>query len=109
MFAIKWARSNQILQFCSAADKSFLVAIAADSEALYSQYQAMQAAGKWESYLFHKSTFWGSGMVSLRTQIEFKIIQRLFLRIHKLPSEFSFQKYSSHLFKVELFGHLCGF
>lgn len=89
------------MQFCSVADTSFSAAATANVNILYAKYQEMLALSNWESYLFHKSSLWGSTLVSLRTQIEFKIIQRLFLRTHKLPAEFNFARYSSHLFKVK--------
>ena len=92
---------NCYAQFSSSADKKFLIAINADAEDLHSKYNDMlQRGNKWESYAFHKSTLFAASLNSLRTHIEFKIIKRLFLEAHKLPGEFSFTKYSMHLFKV---------
>jgi hypothetical protein len=93
------------LQFCSSANKSFLAAINTDADTLLHKYQEMAAAAlksSWKSFLFYKSSLFVSSIVTLRLQIEFKIIQRLFQRVHRLPVEFSFAKYTSYLFKVRV-------
>ncbi len=92
-------------QFCIVAQKKFFTALLIPVQQLLDTYNntIMLNSGSWQHYWFHKSSLWSTSLHSFRNQIEFKIISRLFFKMHHLPIEFNFAKYCAHLFKVTIF------
>lgn len=81
--------------------KRYTLALRTDSKSLRKQYKNMKLNSS-HSWWFHHGSSLLPAFPGFRTDIEFKIIERLFISQHKLSHEFNFAHYVNALFKVRI-------
>lgn len=93
-----------LIQYANLEGKRLLVALRTTSDELIQEYRKLDNADSYMEYLrkiaFFRLSSWLPLYPEFRHHIEYKIIERFFIRRHKLPREFKFSKYAHYLFKV---------
>jgi hypothetical protein len=92
-------QASFIVLYATIAGKKYLTVMRTESAALVESYRALDLNPRM-SWWFHHGPSWLPGTCPLRTNIETRIIERLFVSQHKLPPEFNFAQYISILFEV---------
>jgi hypothetical protein len=97
-----------LVQYASSEGRNLVVAVRKTSYELIQEYKKLESTTtslyqRIQRYTFFHLASWVPLYPSFRDHIEYKIIERFFLRQHKLPREFKFSKYANALFKVNLF------
>lgn len=90
-----------LVTYASTSGNRYLAALRTSSESLFVQYKLMKTK-PYHSFWFHH----GSSLLpkfGFRTDIEFRIVERLFIFQHNLPHNFNFAHYVNQLFKVVAF------
>lgn len=88
-----------LVSYASVSGKRYLAAMRAASSDLLMQYKKLKGTKKTE-WWFHHGPSLLPAIPSFRTDIEFRIIERLFIYQHKLSHDFNFAHYVNALFKV---------
>jgi hypothetical protein len=88
-----------LVSYASTSGKRYLNALRTSSEKLLKRYKKM-ADNPRESWWFHHGHSLLPAYPSFRVDIEFRIIERLFISQHKLSPEFNFANYVNALFMV---------
>jgi hypothetical protein len=94
-------QASLLVSYASFAGKSYQWAARLSPEALINLYEDMNT-DSWEYWLFHYLPSCLPCWPSFRADIEFRIIERLFIANHNLPAEFNFANYLTVLFSVRL-------
>ena len=63
------------------------------------RYESMKEQSPWQTWFFHSAPFWVPTIPAFRNDIANKLIERLFLKQHKLPDDFRFAQYIKLLFQ----------
>ena len=88
-----------LVSYATVSGKRYLAAMRTSSADLLTQYKSLQSHPyKW--WWFHYSPSALPVYPSIRFDIEFRIVERLFIYQHKLPADFNFAHYVNDLFKV---------
>ena len=85
--------------YANSAGKKFLHIMRTTPESLLLEYENMLSDSR-KTWWFHYSSSLLPHYPSFRGDIEFRIIERLFIYQHKLSPEFSFAAYVNALFRV---------
>jgi hypothetical protein len=88
-----------LVMYATFAGMRYLTIMRTSSETLVDEYRALEHNPRL-SWWFHYGSSMIPGTCPLRTNIETRIIERLFVRQHQLPPEFNFAQYISMLFEV---------
>ena len=88
--------------YANSAGKKFIHIMRTTPESLLLEYEKMLTNGN-KSWWFHQSSSLLPHYPGFRADIEFRIIERLFIYQHKLSPEFSFAAYVNALFRVRVF------
>jgi hypothetical protein len=94
-----------LVSYATTSGKRYLTALRTSSHKLLKQYKKMSNNPK-QWWWFHHGHTLLPAYPSFRVDIEFRIIERLFISQHKLSPEFNFANYVNALFMVSLI-HLC--
>ena len=100
-----------LVSYASVSGKRYLTAMRTASTDLLKQYKKLRNNRR-EWWWFHHGSSFLPAYPGFRTNIEFRIIERLFIYQHKLSHDFNFAYYVNALFKVspESFtSYLCNF
>ena len=90
-----------LVSYATVSGKRYLAAMRTSSADLLTQYKSLQSHPyKW--WWFHYSPSALPVYPSIRFDIEFRIVERLFIYQHKLPADFNFAHYVNDLFKVSI-------
>ena len=96
-----------LIQYANMEGKRLVVAVRTTSDELIRSYnnlgQAESLVAKFEKFAFSHFSACLPLYPEFRHHIEYKLIERFFLRRHELPREFKFSKYVHYLFKVSWF------
>ena len=88
-----------LVSYASVSEKRYLAAMRTSSLELLAQYKSAKCdAFKW--WWFHHGSPFLPAFPTFRLDIEFRIIERLFISQHRLSHEFNFAHYVNKLFKV---------
>jgi hypothetical protein len=90
-----------LVLYATVAGRRYLSTMRTGSADLIDSYRTLEHNPR-ASWWFHYGSSLIPGMCPLRTNIETRIIERLFVHQHKLPPEFNFAQYISTLFEVRL-------
>jgi hypothetical protein len=88
-----------LVMYATVAGMRYLTIMRTSSETLVDEYRTLEHNPR-ASWWFHYGSSLIPGTCPLRANIETRIIERLFVRQHKLPPEFNFAQYISMLFEV---------
>lgn len=88
-----------LVSYASTSGKRYLSALRTSSETLLQQYRLLRLK-PYHSWWFHHGLSVFPTFNGFRTDIEFRIVERLFIFQHKLPHNFNFAHYVNELFKV---------
>jgi hypothetical protein len=94
-------QASVLVVYASFAGRRYLSAARLTPEALIEMYENLKA-GSNAHWLFHNLPSFLPCWPSFRADIEFRIIERLFISNHNLPAEFNFANYLTTLFKVSV-------
>jgi hypothetical protein len=92
-------QASALVCYASFAGKRYLAAERLTPDALIKLYENMKV-GSYEYWMFHYLPSFLPCWPSFRADIEFRVIERLFILNHNLPAEFNFASYLTTLFQV---------
>ena len=87
-----------LVQYATVGGKNLLIALRLTCDELIQSYDNLKLTTI-NNFLFHYFPNFIPIYPSLRTNIEYRIIERYFLKRHKLPYGFKFSRYATSLFK----------
>jgi hypothetical protein len=93
------AQAVFIVIYATIAGKKYLSIMRTSSESLVESYRQLENNPR-QSWWFHYGSSLLPGTCPLRSRVETRIIERLFVNEHRLPPEFNFAQYISILFEV---------
>jgi hypothetical protein len=85
--------------YAASQRKKYLLALRISCKDLIEKYDESKE-NKISWWWFHKGSMFLPSVAPLRGDIEYKMIEKLFIRQHHLPDEFNFAHYAVDLFKV---------
>ena len=88
-----------LVSYASTSGKRYLTALRISSDKLLKRYNRL-SEGTYEWWWFHHGSVLLPAYPAFREDVEFKVIERLFIFQHRLSPEFNFANYVNCLFSV---------